>query len=567
MSGVILTPEEWETHQRLVQDYEFFSRHIQRIDPKDLVLDEEVKAKIEALEFYDPDFDDVSIQGTIPLIFHPGQVKLHRFVTDMKSRRGLVKAALVKPRQVGWSTYIHGRGHWLASKTPGMKIQIVSHTAESTSKFLRRIKKMCKAAPPMVTPGRQVDNAREMIFANGASYAIATAGSPDAVRSDSCHFFHGSEETSWKDAIAVLGSIIPALSGGLGSEAYRETTSKGRNTPWHNFILETQAGENDWEVFFDAWFNHPKYQLTPPPGWEPSDDDKEARNAYPNVILTDAQLYWRRMKIKELRALWLFKQEFPGTIDESFQSSADTLYPPDAVYRAAKNGAEGKLTLDEHAPLIMGVDPARSGDRTVIAFRQGNVFREIITWAKMDDMRLVGIIAKFLNEGYRGKKVAMCFMDYAIGEGPASRLRELGHHRRVTTVNFGEGATEDRYANKRAEMFIEMRDWFGDSGEYVSIPPTSVGGEGTQKDDVIADLLAIPDFVQADGSDKIKLVRKDLIKKELGHSPDIADAMALTFAYPVAGEKVAELQEFIGQNLPHLDKTALGAVLRDFEQA
>jgi hypothetical protein len=259
------------------------------------------------------------------------------------------------------------------------------------------------------------------------------------------------------------------------------------------------------------------------------------------------------MQIKDLRALWMFKQEFPATIDESFQSSADTLYNPDAITRARKN--DGKIALDPYAPLIMGVDPARTGDRTVIAFRQGNVIRKVLTWPKMDDMRLVGIIAQYLSKGFEGKAVAKCFMDYAIGEGVASRLRELGYFKEVCIVDFGEAATEDRFLNKRIEMYMDLKDWIGDTGEWVSIP---------DNDDVASDLLAIPDFMQSTGSEKLKLPPKDQIKKDYGKSPDIADAIVLTFAYPVAAERVAELQQFAKQNLAHLPVSELGSVLRDF---
>lgn len=532
-----------------MNDYDFFARHIQRIEPKDLQIEDDDRDALEILSGED------SIAGMIPLIFHPGQMRLHKFVTDMKMRRGVVRAALVKPRQVGWSTYIQGRFHWLATKTPGMKIFIVSHNADSTRKFLRRARKLCLAAPPTVTAGRQVENSKELIFNNGASYAIATAGSPDAMRSDNCHALHVSEEPYFPEQQGIMGAIIPALSDGYGSEGFRESTSKGKGGLWHQFIMETQAKQNEWELFFDAWYHHPKYKATPPPGWQPDSEALEAMTLYPNTTLSLEQLYWRAMRIKSLRALWLFKQEFPGTVEESFQSSADTLYPPDAVIRARRN--DGVMVPDKYAPLIMGVDPARTGDRTVIAFRQGKVFRKVLKWPKMDDMQLVGIIAKFLRDGFEGKQVSKCFIDYAIGEGAASRLRELGYRDKIMVVHFGSSPREPRYANKRAEMAMDMRDWLGDTGEHVSIP---------DDDDVASDMLSIPDFLQTTGSEKIKLAPKEQIKKDFGKSPDIFDAMILTFAYPVAAERVADLQDFARQNLSHLPPTELSNVLADFEQ-
>jgi hypothetical protein len=561
---IILTGEQWEMHQKLWNDYEFFARHIQMIEPKDIILDPNSEADQFIAQQFAALKDDESLAGMVPFIFRPGQRKLHAFVEEMKARRGLVMAALVKPRQVGWSTYIQGRTHWLCTKTPGLKAKIISHTKDSTEKFLRRIKKMCAASPPTVTPGRPLDNAKEIGFQNNAYISVNTAGSPDAVRGEAAHILHASEETSWEDAQGIWASVMPAMSFAIGSEAFRETTSKGRNTPWHKFILEALAKESDWEVFFDAYYNDPRYRTTPMPGWEP--DAESISHAHEHrlylgdpekKIIDPNRLFWRSMMIKKLGSMWLFKQEFPTSIDESFQSRADTLYSPDAVYAARMNGKYNKIPLDPFAPLIMGVDPARTGDRTVIAFRQGKVFRKIFTWAKMDDMRLVGIIAKFLQEGYEKTPVAKCFIDYAIGEGAASRLRELGFFREIQTIHFGQQASEPRYANKRAEMFMDMRDWLGDTGEFAQIPDS---------DDVVGDLLAIPDFLQSTGSEKIKLAPKDAIKKEYGRSPDIGDAMALTFAFPVQAERVSELSQFAKQNLSHLRPNELSAILSDFDR-
>lgn len=557
---IILTQEEIETHTRLMTDYQFFARYIQMIEPKDITLQPDEMALIEAVT------DEDSLAGMIPLIFNPIQTAFHLFIEDMWKRRGLIRCAMGKPRQFGGSTYIQGRAHWRACKTPGMKVHIVSHNDDSTKNFLVRARKMCAAAPPTVTPGRPVENSKKLVFANGASYSIATAGNPDAIRSDNCHFLHASEEAYWKDGQAVIGAVIPALSDALGSEGYRESTSKGKGNAWHKFIQETKSGQNEWELFFEPWFKHPKYQAAPPPGWEPDHESLEAQQQFK---LSINQVFWRAMKVKTLGALWLFKQEFPAFMEESFQASANTLYNPDVVYKASRN----QVPLNPNAPLILGIDPARTGDRTVLAFRQGKVFREVITYPKMDDTRLTTIIAGYLKNGYKGTKVAKVFIDYAIGEGVRSFLHSLNFIREVTAVHFGESASEpERYQNKRIEMAMDLRDWFGDTGAFVSIPPNSSAPEGkvgkdNNIDDVVADLLAIPDFMQSDGPERIKLPPKDQIKKDFGRSPDIFDAMILTFAFPVHGEKPAALQEFVQENLSHLPPSEIGAILRDFDVA
>ena len=76
-----------------------------------------------------------------------------------------------------------------------------------------------------------------------------------------------------------------------------------------------------------------------------------------------------------------------------------------------------------------------------------------------------------------------------------------------------------RYFNKRAEMWAKMRDWLRDVGE---IPD----------DDELAIDLQSPNY-EYDNQNRIKLEKKEDMKKRGLLSPDVADALALTFAEPV----------------------------------
>jgi hypothetical protein len=76
-----------------------------------------------------------------------------------------------------------------------------------------------------------------------------------------------------------------------------------------------------------------------------------------------------------------------------------------------------------------------------------------------------------------------------------------------------------RYANKRAEMWGFMKAWL----KVGSLPDDN---------DLTADLKAV-DYGY-DASDAILLERKDDMRRRGLASPDDGDALALTFAYPVA---------------------------------
>ena len=191
---------------------------------------------------------------------------------------------------------------------------------------------------------------------------------------------------------------------------------------------------------------------------------------------------------------------------------------------------------DLHQPLVMGVDVARFGDdRSVIFLRRG---RDARTWPPeklqgLDLMTLAGRVA----ERAAAHRVAAVFVDEGgVGAGVVDRLRQLGVPR-VFGINFGgaaqrfdvEGA-KPRYANKRAEIWGSVKDWLAQG----SLAPDP---------DLAADLSGVEYGFNAKG--EIQLEKKDDMKKRGLASPDIADALALTFALPVTpGWDLPPVQEY-----------------------
>ena len=98
------------------------------------------------------------------------------------------------------------------------------------------------------------------------------------------------------------------------------------------------------------------------------------------------------------------------------------------------------------------------------------------------------------------------------------RLRQLGYA--PTEINFGAAAMDtERYANIRAEMYFKCRDWL------------EAGGVLTQNTELKTELSTVEYKFSASG--RILLEPKDKVKERMGKSPDLADALALTFAMPV----------------------------------
>lgn len=206
----------------------------------------------------------------------------------------------------------------------------------------------------------------------------------------------------------------------------------------------------------------------------------------------------------------IFRQEY---LCDFTASADDVLIPIDCVVAAC--GRTYSSAQTSGAPRVMGVDPARFGaDRSVIFKRQGLQAFAPLSFKKTDNMTLAARVAAEI-ESFRPDAV---FIDAGCGGGVIDRLRQLGFS--VTEVPFGSSPIKaGQYANKRAEMWGELAAWLQHGGALPDDP------------ELKADLCcARYDF---DSAGKMRLEPKEKIKERCGKSPDLADALALTFAAPV----------------------------------
>jgi len=181
--------------------------------------------------------------------------------------------------------------------------------------------------------------------------------------------------------------------------------------------------------------------------------------------------------------------------------------------------------------LVIGVDVARyGGNETVIWFRKGRDAKSIPP-IRMRGSSTVEVAGK-VSEVYHRYRVDGIFIDGGgVGGGVVDNCRAL--HLFVFDVQFGSkpegigwatGNEGERYANKRAEMWGAMRAWL----KTGSIPADP---------DLKAQLVG-PTYTYNLQNQIILEKKEDMLKRGL-ESPDLADALALTFALPVAAHQHA----------------------------
>lgn len=172
----------------------------------------------------------------------------------------------------------------------------------------------------------------------------------------------------------------------------------------------------------------------------------------------------------------------------------------------------------EWAQKRLGVDVARFGDdRTVIFPRQGIVAFPPTEMRHVRDSAVSVDIASRVMAKKLEWDSEMEFFDDTVGwaHGAVDVMRAAGHS--PYAIRFDKPANDDRYVNMRAEMWFKMAEAVKAGMSLPNVP--GLVGE-----------LTGPTYFFTAG--KFQIEAKDQIKKRLGKSPDLADALALTFALP-----------------------------------
>lgn len=208
--------------------------------------------------------------------------------------------------------------------------------------------------------------------------------------------------------------------------------------------------------------------------------------------------------------------EFAQEYDCDFAAAVD-----DVLLRLDDVLAAQSRTLVEtqfnFAAKVLGVDVARyGGDRTCIFPRQGLAGFIPRVLRNADTMAVAAHIAQAIDDW----QPDATFVDVGgYGAGVVDRLKQLKHA--TVPVDFGGRATDERFENKRAEMWWLMADWVKGGG---MLPP----GQAIAQD------LTAPRYTYRNARGRLQLESKDDLRGRGLPSPDIGDALCCTFFAPVA---------------------------------
>jgi hypothetical protein len=264
--------------------------------------------------------------------FRPNQMQYRYWA----QRGGHQYNAILKARQFGFTTDacidLLDESLWV----PGTACAIIAHERAALDEIFQIVKRAYTNMPDEIKPETKTDTIRMYRFTHrfdgfplDSSIYVALK-----LRSGTVQRLHVSESAYIKDrAELVAGSKQAVPKTGRITE---ETTGNGFNE-FYDFFMgyyhKQSLAPTDYKTHFFPWFENPDYAL---PGAIPDDDKTKTEiDLQTQHDLTDGQLVWRRWKMQELKAdiigeglspEQLFKQEYPSTVAEAFQSGVGAVF-------------------------------------------------------------------------------------------------------------------------------------------------------------------------------------------------------------------------------------------------
>lgn len=324
---------------------------------------------------------------------------------------------------------------------------------------------------------------------NYLSVRTARAETPEALQGVHCE--GGFVLLIADEASGVPEKIFEAAVGSM-SGANATTLLLSNPTRSTGFFWKTHQANSGWWTKRVSWTDSPRVT---------KEFEREV-----------AQIYGEDSSAYRVRVLG----EFPRADD-------DTVVP----FELIESARQRDLVVRPGLEVVWGLDVARFGDaRNVLVKRNARaVLPDLQVWEGVDLMASAGRVKLEWDKTPPSERPTEILVD-VIGYGAAvvDRLVELKLP--VRGVNVAEtSAWSDRYRNLRAELWFKAREWL--NRRDVSLPTNPK--DPRSPIEVLAQELAQPRY-SVTSSGKLMVESKQDMKRRGLKSPDVADALILTFA-------------------------------------
>jgi phage terminase large subunit len=205
--------------------------------------------------------------------------------------------------------------------------------------------------------------------------------------------------------------------------------------------------------------------------------------------------------------------------DWNYMDESDNLFDFDSI----SNSVFLHVPKPEDKKYI-SVDVARFGtDRSVAIVWNGLVVLEVFVYTKLSTVELSGQIRELIQKyGVHPNNVIVD--SDGVGGGVADQIRGTNF------VNNSSPLHQQNFSNLKSQCYVKLSEMFKEGRMSLNILDPSVTDELTQE------LLAVK-LKDVDKDNKVQVQSKDEMKKVLGKSPDLSDALMMRMYYEIKNMK------------------------------
>lgn len=289
------------------------------------------------------------------------------------------KDVVIKPRQIGMTTFTAIQDYFYAITNPGHNVLIIAHDKQTTDEIFNLVKDIHQHFEDLgaklkfkMVPELEKNNLKQIRFSNKSSIHIMVSKSHKEKAEKTGRGFtfqrmHCSEVSHWTYPVETMASILEA--GSEAKEIVIESTPNGATGWFYETVSDLLNGKNKiFELHFFPWMLNPRHQEELDPNFDPKPQNQWEQALLETHKISLNQLQWFRNKVSAIqidKAL----QEYPidpvscfRSTEKSFISIEDENWLLENIQNCESIQEIDNLTIlnwEEPLPAeryIMGVD-------------------------------------------------------------------------------------------------------------------------------------------------------------------------------------------------------------------
>ena len=257
--------------------------------------------------------------ATVPFVLNHAQQEV---LTKLTGRD-----VIPKPRQEGISSLFLACFFLDCLAYENLRCVVIAHDSDSTERLFQRVHFFLNnfQGGKIET---ETSTKREIRFVNtNSTFYVETAGTKTAGRSGTINRLLCSEVAFWPDPKTLTAGLLQSVPQ-ENSMIVFESTGNGAETWYHRRAIAALNPRNEYGLHFLSWQDFPEYtDEWPQAETYQLDPLYEEEQVFNDHNLTPGQMSWRRRKIDDMDGdLALFRQEYPLTLDECFQTRGQSFF-------------------------------------------------------------------------------------------------------------------------------------------------------------------------------------------------------------------------------------------------